>query len=322
LRASATSAVQKALVVISLVLLCVLLYQPCVVAGQIELSTFVEALDGGVSIDGNKLVVDERDPVDKWKVTYHITAVQADQVSRIFAVDSYGPGLAVESARATSGDVFISPAGKRGYGQSIEWSGFSLEPGGRASLTVVLGVVLGTSGSSVGQDRAPSRDYVLNAGMVVEFVTGQRAEAHESVGKGYSVEVRRRPQVLLTMSSPELEWYIRRPGVYYVKAFHGTVASNALVVISFSDFTHLKNVNTGAVIPVYYSLQTEHPGVHEWILPEELSAVFLEVLPYEEAVEWALWQRVILEEQSVGEYIGGGVITFTMQNVQDAFGGG
>src|SRR5690606_36851202 len=124
------------------------------------------------------------------------------------------------SARATSGDVFISTAGKRGYGQSIEWRGFSLEPGGRASLTVVLG----TSGSSVGQDRAPSRDYVLSAGMVVEFVTGQRAEAHESVGKGYSVEVRRRPQVLLTMSSPELEWYIRRPGVYYVKAFHGTVA--------------------------------------------------------------------------------------------------
>lgn len=313
---SAIRALRETLAVIVFVLLGMLSCQSCAFAGQIELSTSVEALSGEASIDGNRLFVDEHSQVSKWKITYHIASMaQANQVSRIFAVDRYGPEWAIESASTSSGHVLISPPGKKGYGESIEWSGLILEPGGCASLTVILE----TLGDPASQEHGTTAYYVLNAGMVVEFAVGDGVAARESTDEGYSVEVRRTPKMQLTMSSPEMLWYIRRPGDYYVKAFSGTVASNALVVVTFTHFTNLENNRTGEALQVYYSLQTQHPGTDEWIPPEELSAMSLNVSPSEEAVQWALWQRVVLEEQSVGEYVGGGVITFAMQNVQDTF---
>jgi hypothetical protein len=290
---------------------------PCsALTGEIELFTSVEPLSGKAFIDGDRLVVDELNPVGKWKITYHIVSMaEARQVSRIFALDSYGPELSVESANATSGNVLIGVSGKKGYGQSVEWSGLTLGRGSCASLTVILE----TSGSPAARQRVTSGDYVLNAGMVVESTARNGTAIHRSTGEKYTVKIRRVPQMRLAMSSPQIIWYIRRPGDYYVKAFYGTVTSNALVVVAFSDFTDLRNDSTGERLPVSYCFQTPRPEKHEWIPVEELSTAFLEVPSSEEATEWTLWQRIVVGNQGVGEYTGRGVITFTMQNVQDTF---
>lgn len=150
-------------------------------------------------------------------------------------------------------------------------------------------------------------------------ITGQVSQVHGLTGNGCSVNVPCVPQMRLTMSSPEVAWYIRRPGDYYVEAFRGSVTSDALVAVTFSGFGNLENDCTGEEVPVYYCLQTRHPGIGEWVLPAQLSGIVLVVPPSEEAVEWALWQRVVLGDQSVGEYVGGGVVTFTMINMHDTF---
>jgi hypothetical protein len=325
LKGAVITAMRRALAIVSLVLVGLLTGPLSALAGPAELSTSIEALTDNASIEGDSFVVDELNSVVRWEIIYVITNNSGtNQISNTRAIDTYGPELTVEYATASSGEVLIHPANDSGSGESVEWTGFPLGPWSAASLTVRVA----TSVRQGIQEYVSGGDYTINTGLQVTYRMGQGQAVQRLTGKGFRVKVSRPPQMRLTMSSPEVVWFIRKPGDYYAQAFTGTVTSDALVVMTFTDFTDLFAQSTGEVLPVYYSLQTEHPqiavqtqhpGIDEWVSPETLSATSVEVRPSGEPTAWTLWQRVVLSDQGVGEYVGRGVVTFTILNVQDTF---
>jgi|GEM_PF-1147064 len=288
---------------------------PDPVLDLLTVTTTVDVLTGNATWEGDRFLVDKLNERILWEINYHLTNKSVIPiVFNTSGVDSYGPELSIEWADATSGVVTAGQSDREEYGQLVRWKGFSLGPFCSATLTVVLSTW--SCQDSPGY-RLPG-NYILNKGIEVSYSVACGFPERAIRGEGYRVEVVAAPHMRLSMSSPTLEWMIKKPGDYYIRAFTGTVTADAPVVVTFSDFGNLENSNTGEVLPVYYSLQTQQPDIDDWMSPVELNSAFLEVPPAQEPVEWALWQRVVLGTQGVGTYEGEGVITFTMLNVQDA----
>jgi len=111
-------------------------------------------------------------------------------------------------------------------------------------------------------------------------------------------------------------WFLRLPGDYYGRALIGTVNASHPVAITFSGFDNPVHANSDQTLPLFFALDEGQP--QGWLTPEQLNRTTL-ILPTDRsAATWNMWQRVVLDGQSAGTYSNTGVITFTLQNVEDA----
>ncbi len=116
------------------------------------------------------------------------------------------------------------------------------------------------------------------------------------------------------LSGTNISWFVRKPGDFFIKAVEGSVTASHPITITFSDFNDLCNSNDTKALPIYYALNTEGPD--HWIPSIELNNAFLVLNTSNTTVDWNMWQRLIVDEQSVGYYANRGVITFTLLNME------
>jgi len=266
-----------------------------------------------------------KNTIAKWQFTYKVTNNSSKEMFVEEVKDNYGGQLAIESWSISfstivddqsQGNVNLDTDNNYGF----SWTNFKLEPGQTAEITLTLATRKNPSGK---QQYNECKLYTLNSTGVLKYrYKCQPGKGKYSLtGKRIRVNVCDKPPVSISveMSAPGVDWFIRKPGDYYVKAFDAVVKvkgrKKVEVAVTFDGFNNLESDNSQQ-IPVFYSLGDEsNPG--HWITPENLNntELGLKASAVNDAA-FSMWQRVVLGTQSVGTYQDTGVITFTLVNSQ------
>lgn len=262
-----------------------------------------------------------KNTIAKWQFTYKVTNKSSIKMYVEEVKDNFGGELAIESWSISfssivddqsQGNVNLDTDNNYGF----SWTDFWLKPGQTAEITLTLATRKNPSGK---QQYNECKLYTLNSTGVLKFKYKDQNGKHSLEGTEIKVNVCDKPPVSLSivMSAPGVDWFIRKSGDYYVRAFDVMVNTTGgkNVAVTFDDFNNLESDNSQQ-IPVFYSLGDEsNPG--HWITPENLNntELGLKASAVNDAA-FSMWQRVVLGMQSVGTYQDTGVITFTLVNSQ------
>lgn len=279
----------------------------------------MEPLSGKVKTeerDGSIVFVVPETPAHlEWLITYRIqNPSRRDTMQMVSLFDDLAPGLEIVDVTATYAPEMTPGrmeiwSDTTTHQHSFRWDVFQLKPGQWAQLVIKTGTA---------QMPAARRQYTgcnlyrLSQG-ILRFTLNDSSSLYERQGPVFQAEIPCPPYLEIRLNT-KATWYIRMPGDYYARTVVGTVTANHPVEITFSGFADLKSASDDQTLPVFYALNEEQP--QGWLTPEQLNATSL--LLDDGVRTWSMWQRVVLDGQPAGIYRDTGVITFTLQNVNDA----
>ncbi|MBN2220207.1 MAG: hypothetical protein JW697_08020 [Kosmotogaceae bacterium] len=121
--------------------------------------------------------------------------------------------------------------------------------------------------------------------------------------------------ICVDLSGTLSSWFVRKPGDYFANPITGSIKASHDFAITFSGFNNLVEELTGETMEIFYSFSENSPSIDQWIGALDLNLFNID-LPATEGMVFNIWQRIINDNQSTGVYSNGGVITFTLKNVQ------
>jgi len=121
--------------------------------------------------------------------------------------------------------------------------------------------------------------------------------------------------ICVDLSGTLSSWFVRKPGDYFANPINGIIRASHDFSITFSGFNNLVEELTGETMEIFYSFSEDSPSIDQWIGALDLNLFNIDLLAAE-GIVFNIWQRIINDNHSTGVYSNGGVITFTLKNVQ------
>lgn len=273
----------------------------------------------------------------RWQYTYQIENLRPDNKTIVFDEERPGfPGVSdrfsAELQLANSGwpdGLEGNPSVTHGIlnldftgNTKFWWTGFELEHGQTAEATFVLETGVNPGGV---QSYSSCGWYNLNSEGVLKYQIrvspSQVTQGMTDIpGQTFWVSVCTPPSTSICIEiNSGVDWYLLKPGSYFAQVIEGRVtvqgSGQADVAVTFDDFDDLKKGEE--VLPVQYFIGEDAPEQSDWFSPNVLNetTVTLQAAEPTPAGLW-VWQNIVLEGQSPGQYTNSGVITFTLINSQ------
>ncbi len=257
------------------------------------------------------------DPTTHWGTDISETIIMTDWAVRRSSMTNMVIVQGAPTQREVPVDTGTLIIIERAQNFGFQWQDFQLQPGEWAEVTFVLETGLNPAGI---QSYSSCGWYALNSEGALKYrYDGQPGQGQISVaGKTFWVSVCTPPSTSICVEiNTGVDWYLLKPGSYFAQIIEGrvTVQGNgqADVAVTFDDFDDLKKGDE--VLPVQYFIGEAAPEPSDWFSPSLLNETTVALTAAEStpAYLW-VWQNVVLEGQSPGQYTNTGVITFTLIN--------
>ena len=192
------------------------------VNGPLTIEVFPLTSNVQVDKENDRFILPGAGNYAEWRFIYTVTNLGDTKMTDIQVSQNFSAELDVKSvdgiwcAVPTKGQVKIS---YKGSAKKFDffWDGFELEPGESASLTIDLN--LGKNPAGKQHYGECGKTYTLTSTAVLKYRTeGQQGKGWKSYeGKVFKVWVPcSQPSFAVKLSASGAEWYLRKPGDYYV----------------------------------------------------------------------------------------------------------